>query len=141
MWAGECRSDVELELTSDDPTDLDDMVFFDEEESREVIVTSVVHRDPTATSAGEEQEAARRVEVPTSRKCAASVDAVGRHAAKRTRSPRPSVVSPVPSSPVADAAEQAGWPEERTGACAAMGPVLMPDSQLEEALPAVGAVE
>ena len=54
MRAGERRSDVESELTSDDPTDLDDMVFSDEEESQEVVVTSVVRRDPTATSAGEE---------------------------------------------------------------------------------------
>ena len=51
--AGECRSDVESELSSDDPTDLDDMVFSDEEESQEVIVTSVVRRNPVATSAGE----------------------------------------------------------------------------------------
>ena len=38
MRAGERRSDVESELTSDDPTDLNDMVFSDEE-SREVVVT------------------------------------------------------------------------------------------------------
>ena len=31
--AGEHGSEVELELVSDDPTDLDDMVFSDEEES------------------------------------------------------------------------------------------------------------
>ena len=54
MRAGERRSDVESELALDDPTDLDDMVFSDEEESQEVVVTSVVRRDPTATSAGEE---------------------------------------------------------------------------------------
>ena len=52
--AGERRSDVESELTSDDPTDLDDMVFSDEEESQEVAVTSMEHRDPAAASAGEE---------------------------------------------------------------------------------------
>ena len=97
MRDGEYRSDVESELASDDPTDLDDMVFSDEEESREVVVTSTERRDPAATSAGEEQEAARRAEVPTSRKRAASADAVGGRAAKWTRSPRPSVVSPVPS--------------------------------------------
>ena len=33
MRAGEHRSDVESELTLDDPIDLDDMVFSDEEES------------------------------------------------------------------------------------------------------------
>ena len=123
MRAKERRSDVKSELTSDDPTDLDDMVFSDEEESREVVVTSAVRRNPTATSVGEEQEAARRVEVPALRKRAASVDAVGERAAKRTRSPHPSVVPPVPSSPAADAAERAGWSEEQTGVCAATGPV------------------
>ena len=77
MSAGERRSDVESELTSDDPTDLDDMVFSDKEESREVVVTSAVCHDPTAMSAGEEQEAVRRVAVPALRKRAASADAVG----------------------------------------------------------------
>ena len=51
MRAREGRSDVESELASDDPTDLDDMVFSDEEESREV---SAERRDPTAMSADEE---------------------------------------------------------------------------------------
>ena len=77
MRAGEHRSDVESELASDDPTDVDDMVFFNGEESQEVIVTSAVRRDPAVTSVGEEQEAARCVEVPTSRKRVASADAVG----------------------------------------------------------------
>ena len=61
MRVGERTSDVESELASDDPTDLDDMVFSDEEESREVVTTSAVHRDPTAMSTGEEQEATRCV--------------------------------------------------------------------------------
>ena len=89
MRAEERRSDVESELASDDPMDLDDMVFSDEEESQEVVVTSVVRHDPTVTSASEEQEATRRAEVPALRKHAASVDAIGERAAKRTRSPRP----------------------------------------------------
>jgi len=37
MRARERRTNVESELASDDPTDLDDMVFSNEEESREVI--------------------------------------------------------------------------------------------------------
>ena len=104
MRAGERRSDVESELASDDPTDLDDMVFSDEE-SREVVVTSAVRRDPTAMSVGEEQEATRRAEVPTSRKHAASADVIGERAVKRMRSPRPSAALPAPSSPMADVAE------------------------------------
>ena len=54
MRAGERASDVESELASDDPTDLDDMIFSDEEESREVAVTSTERRDPTAASTGKE---------------------------------------------------------------------------------------
>ena len=77
MRAGERRSDVESELALDDPTNLDNMVFSNEEESREVIVTLVERRNPAAASAGEEQEAARRVEVPMSRKRVASADVVG----------------------------------------------------------------
>ena len=73
------------------------MNFFEEEESREVVVTSVERRDPTAMSAGDEQEAERRAEVPVPRKRAASADAVGEWEAKRTRSPRPTKVSPASS--------------------------------------------
>ena len=72
MRARERASDVESELTSDDPTDLDDMAFSDEEESQEVVATSAVRRDNVVTSAGEEQEAMRRAEVPVSRKHVAS---------------------------------------------------------------------
>ena len=71
--AGESASDVE----SDDPTDLDDMAFSDEEESREVVATSAVRRDPAAMSAGKEQEAAWHAEVLVSRKRAASADVIG----------------------------------------------------------------
>ena len=56
--ARERKSDVESELESEDPTDVDDMVFSKEEESQEVVVTSAEHRDPTVMSAGDEQEAA-----------------------------------------------------------------------------------
>ena len=139
--AGERRSDVESELTSDDPMDLDDMIFSDEEESREVAVTSAERHDPTVASAGEEQEAAWRVEVPVSRKRAASVDVVGEWVAKRTRSSCPSVALPAPSSPVADVARQARRSKERAGTCAAMGPVPTPDLRPEEAPPTMGAVK
>ena len=101
--------------------DLDDMVFSDEEESREAVVTLAVRCDPTATSVGEEQEAARRAEVPTSRKRAASADTVGERALKQTWSPRPSVAPPVPSPPTVDVAGRAGRSEERTGARAVTG--------------------
>ena len=48
--AGERKSDIKSELESEDPTDVDDMVFSEEEESREVIVTSVEHRNPKVES-------------------------------------------------------------------------------------------
>ena len=83
----------------------------------------------------------RCAEIITSRKHVASADVVGEQAAKQTRSPRPSVASLVPSSPVADVAERAGQSKERTSPCAPMGLVPMPGSQPEEALPAVGVVE
>ena len=53
MKVGENRSDVESELESEDPTEVDDMIF-SKEESREVIVTSMECQDPTAMSAGGE---------------------------------------------------------------------------------------
>ena len=105
MRAGERLSDVESELASDDPMDLGGMVFSDEEESQEVVVTSVVRRGPTAAAVGEEQGAMRRVEVPALRKHAASVNTIGERAVKRMRSPRPSTASLVPSLPVVDMAE------------------------------------
>ena len=96
--AGENRSDVELELESEDSTEVgDDMIFSEEEESREVVLTSAEHCDPTAVSAGGEPEAERRGDVPGPRKRAASADAVGEREAKRTRSPRPSKASPASS--------------------------------------------
>ena len=52
--AREHRSDVKSELESEDPADMDDMVFSEDEESQEVIVTTAEHRDPTAMSAGDE---------------------------------------------------------------------------------------
>ena len=125
--ARERKSDVESELESEDPTDVDDMVF-SEEESREVIVTSVEHRDPMATSAGDEQEAAWCAVVPAPRKHATSMDAVGEREAKRTRSPRPSVASPVSSLPAAGAAEQARWSKERACTRASQRPVPARDS-------------
>ena len=54
MKAGERKSNVESELELEDPMEVDDMVFFEEEQSREVVVTSVVRRDPATMSANDE---------------------------------------------------------------------------------------
>ena len=51
---GENRSDVESELESEDPIEVDDMIFSEEEECWEVIVTSAERRDPTTMSASDE---------------------------------------------------------------------------------------
>ena len=137
MKAGERKSDVEAELKLEDPTDVDDMVFSEEEESREVVVTSVERRDPAAMSAGDEREATRRAVASMLRKHAASADTVGEQAAKWMRSPRPLAAA----SPVGDAANQVGWSEERAGTCALSGPVPMRNSQPGEVPPTVDAVE
>ena len=141
MKAGEHRSNVESELKSEDPTDVDNMVFFEEEESREVVVTSTERRDPTAMSAGDEQEAERHTEVPMPRKRAASIDAAGEREAKRAWSPRPLVASPVSSPPAVGTIEQDRWSEERACTRASPGPIPAHDSQWEDAPPAarVGA--
>ena len=82
--AMENRSNVESELESEDPKGVgDDMIFSEEEESREVIATSAERRDPVAASAAGEQEVERRSDVPMPRKRAASADAVGEREAKR----------------------------------------------------------
>jgi len=95
--AGERKSDVEFNLESEHPTDVDDMVFSEEEESWEVVVTSAERRNPAATFADDEQEAARHAVVLALRKHAASADAVDEREAKRTWSPRPLAAASVPS--------------------------------------------
>ena len=50
--ARERKSDIESELESEDPMDVDDMVF-SEEETREVNVTLAERHDLAATSAGD----------------------------------------------------------------------------------------
>ena len=99
------------------------MIFSEEEESREVAVTSVEHRDPMAMSAGDEQEEENHTVVPMPRKRAASADAIGEREAKRTRPPRRSVASPVLSPPAADAAEQGERFEEWASTRASPGSV------------------
>ena len=77
MKVGENRSDVELELESEDPIEVgDDMIFSEEEESWEVVATSAERRDPVAASAAGEQEVERRSDVPMPRKRAARTDAI-----------------------------------------------------------------
>ena len=132
--AGENKSDVEFELKSEDPIDVDDMVFSEEEESPEVVLTSAERRDPAATSAGDEQEAERRAVDPVPRKRAVSTDAIGEWEAKWARSPHPSVASPVSSPLAADTAEQVGQSKEQACTRASSGLVPACDSQPKDAL-------
>ena len=103
-------------------------MIFSEEESQEVVVTSAERRDPTAMSAGNEQEAERRAMGPVPRKRAASADATGEWEAKWTRSPCPSVASPISSPPIVDADEQARRSEEQACTCVSPGPAPVRDS-------------
>ena len=63
---------------------MDDIVFSEEEGSREVVVTSAEHRVPAATSAGDEQEVTRCAMASALRKHAASVDAFSERSVKQT---------------------------------------------------------
>ena len=98
-------------------------------------MTSAERRDPTAMSAGNEQEAKRHTEVLMLRKHATSADTIGEQEPKWTRSPRPSVASPVSTPPVAGAAEQARRSEERACTRTSSGPVIVHDSQQTDAPP------
>ena len=53
------------------------MIFFEVEESREVVATSGERHDPVAMPAGGHQGAERHVDAPTLRKHATSMDAIG----------------------------------------------------------------
>ena len=129
VQARENRSDVESELESEDPTEVgDDMIFSEEEERQEVIVTSTERCNPTVAHTGGEQEVERRRNVPVSRKHAASTDAIDEWEAKRMRSPCPSVAPPVLSPPAAGMAEQARWLEEQACTHASLEPVPACDS-------------
>lgn len=140
--AREGRSNVESELVSDNPTDLDDMVFSDEGESGGVVATSAERRDIATSSAGDELVAMCHAADPLSRKHAASADVIGERALKRMRSPCPLTASLALSPPIADVAKQGGWSaEEWTNTQASLRLVLMHDSQPGEDLPAAGVVE
>lgn len=78
VWARKNRSDVKSELKSEDPAKVrDDIIFYEEEESKEVIVTLIERCDPMATSTGDEKEVERHSDVPMPRKRAVSPNAVG----------------------------------------------------------------
>ena len=137
MQARENRSDVELELELEDPTEVgDDTIFSEEEESREVVATSVERHDPMVASASGEQEAERRGDVPAPRKRATSANAVGEREVKRTWSPRPSKALPASSPPALGVAEQAKWSRERARTRTSSGLAPVRDPQRDNIPPA-----
>ena len=91
MRARENRSDVDVELELEDPTE--------DEGGWVVVVTLVEHHEPTAVSAGGGWGAKRRGDVPTPRKRTMSSEAIGEREAKRMRSSCSSEASPALSPP------------------------------------------
>ena len=128
MKARENKSDVESELESEDSTVVDDMIFSEEEESREVVATLVERCDPMAAHTGGEQDTERHGDVPAPRKHAASADTVGEREAKRTRSPCPSEVSLASSPPIVGTAGEARRSKEQAHTHASSGPAPVRDS-------------
>ena len=102
---GENRSDVEVELESEEPMEMGgDTSTSEDDGDRGVMATSVERCAPTAASTSCGWDAKRRSDVPASRKRAASSDAAAKREAKWTRSPRPSkasLASPPPAPIVA----------------------------------------
>jgi len=75
VWGGESQSDVEAELESEEPMEMGgDASTSKDEGDRGIIVTSVEHHEPTATSIGGGQDTEKRANVLESRKRAASED-------------------------------------------------------------------
>ena len=107
------------------------MVFSKEEESQEVVVTLAERHD----LAGDEQEVERCAEVPMLRKRATSADIVDEWETKRTRSPHPSVASPISYLPTVGTAKKTRWSKEWAYTCASPGPVVAHDLQQEDAPP------
>ena len=81
--AVESRSDIEAELESEDPMEMgDDVISSEEEGGQDTSVTSMVHREATATTASDRRDVERRGDAPTPRKHATSSDTVSEQEAK-----------------------------------------------------------
>ena len=79
MRASENRSNVEVDLESEEPTEMsDDASTSEDDGGRGIVATSVEHHVPATMSASGGWDTKRHGEVPTSRKCAASSDAIGK---------------------------------------------------------------
>ena len=107
MRAGENRSDIEVELESEEPMEMgSDTSSSKNEGSRSVIATSVERHEPMVVSTSGGREAERCSNVPAPRKHVVSSDTIGEREVKRTRSPRPSEASPALSPPAPGTAGQ-----------------------------------
>ena len=129
MRAGENRSDIEVELESEEPMEMgSDTSSSKNEGSRSVITTSVERHEPAVVSTGGGREAERCSNVPAPRKHVVSSDTIGEREVKRTRSLRPSEASPALSPPAPGTAGQDRRSEEQahTPASSGMAPACDP---------------
>ena len=77
---------MEAELESEEPTEMGgDASSSEDGGGRDIVMTSVEHREPTTASASGGQDTKRRGDVPMSRKGVASSDAAVEREAKRAR--------------------------------------------------------
>jgi len=118
---------VEAELESEEPMEMGgDASTSKDEGDRGIIVTSVEHHEPTATSIGGGQDTEKRANVLESRKRAASEDTSIEREVKRARSPCPSEASLARHPPALSMVGHTGQSEEHVraphifgvGACA-----------------------
>jgi len=101
---------MKAELEPKEPTEMGgDMSASEDEGDRGAVMTSVEHREPTATSIDDGQDTEMRGDIPESRKHAASEDTAIEREAKQARSPRPSEASLASCPPTPSVVEHAGW--------------------------------
>jgi len=94
VQGGESQSDVEVELESEEPTEMgDDTSALEDEGVRGAVVTSVEHCEPMTTSIGGGRDVETRGDVPESRKRPVSEDTALEQERKWARSSRPSEAS------------------------------------------------
>ena len=90
---------MEVDLESEDPTEVGDDMISSEDEGGQEVTTLVERREPVAASTDGGLEAERCGDVPMPRKHDVSSYAVGEREAKRMWSPHPSEASPALSLP------------------------------------------
>jgi len=91
---GESQSDMEVELESEEPTEMEgDASTSEDELDRGIVATSVERREPMAASVGGGRDAEKHGDIPKLRKHTVREDTAVEREAKRAWSPRPSEAS------------------------------------------------